>query len=271
MRNKIARKGLVNIQTLLDGQTFYGGTEIVINGMKRKIPAHVERLYYYIHQYSVGQKIAHSALCKVIETLAIVDKKKSICRHKSHQEFYSKTMSKPRNSIFTVEVEESLNTMLNYINTLYPESKIKTGFFNRNIPVEVEAIKNIISSSLSQTAQKNLIWENLKKVLVIANSCSKNNKFDDRKKTFFKKMCQFLVFDNPKERKTKKTVMNPSEIYRISEDEESAKIASDIAKTIQRKKTNPKMENNTIMVYEDSLVDEKDGSEPEITSVKIKT
>ena len=256
-------KSLINIQKFLNSKKFEGGSEIMIcshdKTIAKKVPKHVKRMYYYMHQCAIGQKTARSAACKIIENLCFVDQKKSILRHESHQDFYSMIMSKPKNRIFNIKVMDSLDQMLSYIDAAYPPAKVKTSFFSRNIPVEVEKMRQIIVKSKAQSSQHALCWGNLKKILCEAHACSSKIKFSHRQKTFFKKMSSFLVLDEPI--LSAKKALSKEEIERISnENEESEKIAKDISKTIKRMKSKKKMEENTVTIYPEESIEEEEKS-----------
>lgn len=255
MRNKIAKKILLNIQQMMEFEKFVGGNWIYVRNTRKRVPAHVEKIYSYINEAYLKQKTYHNTLCKVIETLMIAESKKSILRPKDHQVFYDKMTYAAVNRAYSLNIDATVTKMLDYFNSAYPSHLLRTGFFDRNIPKELERIKKILYQCVEQKNTPGIAWELLKKVLVFANSCAKKSSFTERERNFLKKLCKFMVFNEPSKKSVKKiSLEKPTEP--LPRSPETIEATKEIKKAIREGNTTfPDISHSKVVMYDSSLVD----------------
>lgn len=194
-----AKSILSNLQNELDNQNFSSGKKIRIAkkiGTKKKIvPTPIEKIYSYIDQAVTGRGYLafNTALCKSVETIVVAEDH----RKKSRNHNFYKDMASDLTKTFNLDVDESIKSILNYIN--HDEHETKWSFiFKKSIPSEIKRIKKLLESA-SNSSSETEKQEKLKKALVLNyDSAKKISIYTSFTERFLKNMSTLLVFHDNK-------------------------------------------------------------------------
>lgn len=141
------------------------------------------------------------SLRKAVEEIVINENvaKKSIFCFKKTKDDYKKLASRS-NYLYEVNMPGTVFAILNEINDFYPTFRI--GLFDSKTPSSVKKIKGLIQECVRLAILDNLdlVWEKIKKIIIIAHDEYKHKMFKSYKELcFHKKVSSLLVFhDNNK-------------------------------------------------------------------------
>jgi hypothetical protein len=206
-------------------------------------------MYSLISDYVTKKKTDHEAACKILERIAIAEKKKFM-RTKKNQNFYEK-LAESHRRVFNINLDNTIENMINFFDLNHPPSSIKTTFFSRNISFEAEKIKKELDSFKTKNLNSHEKWALIKNVLRTSYQCSRMFKFSSREKEFFSKINTFLVFKEPRNMNKKNSTPIMDKRKRVKEDFEADEASRHIEKAMKRKRSGKKLSNDQIIVVGD--------------------
>jgi hypothetical protein len=142
---------------------------------RKKVPAHVERVFKEIKKVSTNKKSSHDALCKSVEIIFRATRKKTINRHQSDHDFYKRLASyKTRDSNYLNPFRFNLKRTVESITALvYKQyAGFQTSFFHR-VPASVIRLSKILADCDANKDNPFILHKNIREMILLAHDATK--------------------------------------------------------------------------------------------------